>query len=128
MKVLKQKNTLEKFIINAETYIEPRQISTMDLFGLTVFAKKSHYRFSVGFKIRSCKGRRYLKVAFSKIPKMSQEITILEYSFSKVAGLKETCNSYFCVTPKNHRLMFVLKSTVTKKATVCFYNFGEENF
>ena len=21
--------------------------------------------------------------------------------------LKETCNSYFCVTPKNHRLMFV---------------------
>ena len=41
MKVLKQKNTLEKFITNAEAYLEPRQISTIELFGLTVFAKKA---------------------------------------------------------------------------------------
>ena len=113
-----------------QKHLEPRQICTMDLFGLTVLAKKPHHKLSIGFIIINwpCKRRRYLKVAFSKIPKMSQEITILEYSFSKAVGLKETCNSYFCVTPKNHRLMFVLKSTVTKKVTVCFYNFDEENF
>ena len=39
MKVLKQKNTLEKFITNVEAYLEPPQISTMELFGLTIFAK-----------------------------------------------------------------------------------------
>ena len=46
-------------------------------------------------------------------------------------SLKKTRNSYFCVTPKNHRLMFVLKklkSTVTKIVIVCFYNLAEENF
>ena len=47
--------------------------------------------------------------------------------------LKGTRNSYFCVTPKIHRLMFCLmiilnSSTVTKKVIVCFYNLGEENF
>ena len=46
--------------------------------------------------------------------------------------LKETRNSYLCVTPKNHWLMFVswkiLKNTATKIVIVCFYNFGEENF
>ena len=107
MKVLKQKNTLEKFITNAEVYLEPHQISRMELFGLTVFAKKLHHRFSTGFQICLCNGRRYLKVAFLKILKISQEITILVYSFSKVVGLKETSNSYFCVTPKKHELMFV---------------------
>ena len=46
--------------------------------------------------------------------------------------LKETRNSYFCVTPKNNRLIFfsskILKSTVTKKVTVCFLksNFGKK--
>ena len=44
--------------------------------------------------------------------------------------LQETRNSYFCLTPKNHRLMFVSlkrlkKSTVTKKLFVCFNNLGE---
>ena len=39
MQVLKQKNTLEKFIANAEANLEPRQVYTMELFGLTVFAK-----------------------------------------------------------------------------------------
>ena len=38
----------------------------------------------------------------------------------------------FCVTPQNNRLMFVswkyLKSTVTKKIIMRFYNFAEENF
>ena len=47
-------------------------------------------------------------------------------------SLKETRNSYFCVTPKNHRLMFfswkMLKSTVTKKVIVCFYNFRWRKF
>ena len=33
MKVLKQKYTLKKFITNAETYLEPRQLSKMELFG-----------------------------------------------------------------------------------------------
>ena len=46
--------------------------------------------------------------------------------------LKETRNSYFCITPKKHRLMFVslkrLKSPVTKKVILCFNNLGEENF
>ena len=48
-------------------------------------------------------------------------------SFIALNILKETRNSYFCVTPKNHRLMFfswkMLKSTFTKKVIVCFYNF-----
>ena len=46
-------------------------------------------------------------------------------------SLKETGNSYFYVTPKiivNVCLMKSLKSTVTKKVSVCFYNLGEENF
>ena len=46
--------------------------------------------------------------------------------------LKETRNSYFRVTPKNYRLMFfswkMLKSTVTKKVIVCFYNFRWRKF
>ena len=49
MKVLEQKNTSQKFITNAETCLEPCQISTMELFGLTVFGKKLHHRFLVGF-------------------------------------------------------------------------------
>ena len=43
--------------------------------------------------------------------------------------LKETRNSYFCVTPT--KMFFsreILKSTVTKKVIVCFYNLGEQNF
>ena len=58
------KNTVEKFIINAEAYLEPCQMSTMELFGVTVFAKKLHHRFSVDiWKISGS------KVACSKIPK-----------------------------------------------------------
>ena len=34
MKVSKQKNTLEIFITNAETHLEPREISTMERFDL----------------------------------------------------------------------------------------------
>ena len=49
MKVLKQKNILEKFIINAEAHLDSRQISAMEPFDLTVFAKKVHHRFSFGF-------------------------------------------------------------------------------
>ena len=67
MKALKQKNTLGKFITNAEAYLfitnaeaylfitnaeaylKPSEISKMELFGLTVFAKKLHHRFSIGF-------------------------------------------------------------------------------
>ena len=89
MNVLKQRSALEKFINNAGTYLEPRQISTMELFGLTIFAKKLHHRFSIGFQMRLCSGRRYLKIDFLKNPKISQEKTVLEYSFSKVVGL--TC-------------------------------------
>ena len=46
--------------------------------------------------------------------------------------LKETDNSYFCPTPKNHRLMFLMKIIKIhchkKEAIVCFYNSDEENF
>ena len=49
MKVLKQKNALEKFISNAETYLEPHQISKIELFGVTILAKKLHHRYWIGF-------------------------------------------------------------------------------
>ena len=53
-------------------------------------------------------------------------------SHCKPENLKETRNSQFCITPKNHRLMFflweILKSTVTKKVSERFYNLGEANF
>ena len=62
IKVLKQKNTSEKLMTNAETYLKPRQIFKIELFGLTIFAKKFHHRFSTGFQIRLRNGRRYLKV------------------------------------------------------------------
>ena len=46
--------------------------------------------------------------------------------------LKKTGNSYFCVTQKKSSFnvcpIKILKSTVIKKVTVCFYNLGEENF
>ena len=53
MKVLKQKNTSEKYITNAEMYLEPCQKSTMELFVLTVFAKKSIIDFRLGSKYAS---------------------------------------------------------------------------
>ena len=48
MIVLKQKNTIEKFIANAEAYLGHRQISMMELFGLIIFGKKLHYTFLIG--------------------------------------------------------------------------------
>ena len=48
MKVLKQKNTLEKFITNAETYLEPRQISKIEL-----SPKSSIIDFRLGSKYAS---------------------------------------------------------------------------
>ena len=48
-----------------------------------------------------------------------------------LCGLKEMRDSYFCVTPKNHRnvcLMKILKSTVHKKSNCVFLSLGEENF
>ena len=53
MKMLKQKNTLEKYITNAEMYLEPCQKSTMEIFVLTVFAKKSIVDFRLGSKYAS---------------------------------------------------------------------------
>ena len=44
------------------TYLEFRQISTTELFGITILAKKLHNRFSIGFQIRLCNGRRYPKL------------------------------------------------------------------
>ena len=78
MKMLKQKNILEKFITNVEAYLEPCPISKMELFGITIFAKGLNHKLSIWFQIRLCNGRRYLKVAFLKIPKISQEKTVLE--------------------------------------------------
>ena len=51
--MLKQINTLEKFITNAEAYLEPCQIFTMELFVLTVLAKKSVIDFWLGSKYAS---------------------------------------------------------------------------
>ena len=46
--------------------------------------------------------------------------------------LKEMRYSYYCVTPKNHRFLFVheniKKHCHKKKVIVCFNNLGEENF
>ena len=53
MKVLKHKNTLERFITTAVAYLEPRQISMMKMFGLTTFTKKSIIDFRLGFKYAS---------------------------------------------------------------------------
>ena len=96
----------------------------MKPFGLTVLTKKSIIDFRLGSKYASV-----IEVAFSKISKFSQKITILVYSFSKVIGLKENWNSNFCVAQKN-RLVKIekLESSVTKEVTVCFYNFGEAKF
>ena len=51
--MLKQINTLEKFITNAEAYLEPRQIFTMELFVSTVLARKSVIDFGLGSKYAS---------------------------------------------------------------------------
>ena len=46
-------------------------------------------------------------------------------------SLKEKRSSYFCVIPKNHRLIIwlikILKITVTKKVIARFNNLREEN-
>ena len=84
----------------------------MEPFGLTVFTKKFIIDFRLGSKYASVME----EVAFLKISKFSQKITILEYSFSKVVGLKEKYNSNFCVAPKNRHVK-QLKSSVTKEVT-----------
>ena len=78
MKVLKQKNPLHKFVTNAEAYLEPSQIYTMKLFcenssRLNFFDKNLHHRFSPGFSIRLCNGRKCPeeKWFFKKILKVS---------------------------------------------------------
>ena len=63
----------------------------MEPFGLTVLTKKSIIDFRLGSKYASV----IEEVAFSKISKFSQKITIVEYSFSKVVSLKEKCNCNF---------------------------------
>ena len=60
---------------------------------------------------------------------MTQNCLSVKFRISKI--LKKTRNSYFYVTPKNHRLMFDhenIKKHCHKKVIVCFYNLGEENF
>ena len=83
----------------------------MEPFGLTVFTKKSIIDFRLGSKYASVME----EVAFSKISKFSQKITILEYSFSKVVGLKENSNSNFRVAPKN-RLVKIIKKFCHKRS------------
>ena len=56
MKVLKQNNTLEKFVTNAETHLEPREISTMELFGLTISPKSTIIDFQLDSKYASVIG------------------------------------------------------------------------
>ena len=82
----------------------------MEPFGLTVLTKKSIIDFRLGSKYASVME----EVAFLKISKFFQKITVLEYSFSKVVGLKKKCNSNFCVAPKN-RLVKITKKLSQKK-------------
>ena len=89
----------------------------MELFGLTVFTKKSITDFRLGSKYASV--MEDLKVAFSKIPKIYKKIAILEYSFSKVVGLNENCNSYFCVTRKNCLVKIIKKLCLKKNNYNC---------
>ena len=78
----------------------------MEPFGLTVLTKKSIIDFRLGSKYASVME----EVAFSKISKFSQKITILEYSFSA------KCNSNFCVAPKN-RLVKITKKLCHKRSS-----------
>ena len=94
-----------------QSVFRTRQISRMELFDLTVFTKKSIIDFQLGSKYASV---MEFRIAFSKIPNISQKITILKYIYSKVVGLKEKCNSYFCVTSKNC-LMKIIKRHCHKK-------------
>ena len=56
------------------------------------------------------------EVAFSKISKFFQKITILEdIVLVKVVGLKEKCYSNFCVAPKN-RLVKITKKLCHKRS------------
>ena len=82
----------------------------MKPFGLTVLTEKSIIDFPLGSKYASVME----EVAFLKISK-SQKITILEYTFSKVVGLKEKCNSNFCVAPKN-RIVKITKQPCHKRS------------
>ena len=86
-----------KYILEVNVVAKP--------FGLIVFTKKSIVDFRLGSKYASVME----EVAFSKISKFSQKITILEYSFSNVVGLKEKCNSNFCVAPKNRLVKITQK-------------------
>ena len=83
----------------------------MEPFGSTVLTKKSIIDFRLGSKYTSV----LEEVAFSKISKFSQKITILKYSFSKVVGLKKKCNTNFCVAPKN-RLVKITKKVYHKRS------------
>ena len=76
----------------------------MEPFGLTHLTKKS----IMDFRLRSKYTAVMEEVAFSKISKFSQKITILEHSFSKVVG-------NFCVAPKN-RLVKITKKLCHKRS------------
>ena len=58
------------------------------------------------------------------LPNVSYDIWP-KFKWKTPANLKETCNSYFCATTKNNRLMFF---SWRKKVVVCFHKLGEENF
>ena len=49
-------NTLEKFVTNAETHLEPHEISTMELFGLTISSKSTIIDFQLDSKYASVMG------------------------------------------------------------------------
>ena len=53
IKVLKQKNTLEKLMTNAETYLKPRQISKIELLASPFLPKSSIIDFQLGSKYAS---------------------------------------------------------------------------
>ena len=95
----------------------------METFGLTVLTKKFIIDFQLGSKYASVME----EVAFSKISKFSQKITILEYSLLKALGLKEKCNSNFCVAPKN-RPVKMIKKFCHKRSKSAFITLVKRTF
>ena len=72
--------------------------------------------FFITFTVNS-----HVDIHFYKYISFFQILWRLKSGFSLKYTLKETRNSYFCVTPKNHWLMFVFwKKHCHKKVVVCF--------
>ena len=115
IKVLKQKYNLEKFIPNAEAYLDPCKISTMELFGTTELFSPicSIIEFRLGSKYASVMEEDILRFFGEKSPQV-HSITIIEWPKKYPSILKDLDNFplvYFIRPPYN----LAKKSKRTKK-------------